>query len=182
MLAATGAARLYVADLDALLGTGANLAVVAGLVQSLPGVEVWLDNGCRPGEVGPAGVRTVYGTESLDETLHGAGLELGSNAVLSLDYRGQRPLGPGLHLLGGTAWPRDIIIMDLACVGREQGFNASRLREHRGRYPGHCWFVGGGIRSARDLATATEAGASGALVATALHRGHLRAGDVPADR
>jgi HisA/HisF family protein len=67
--------QLYVADLDALLGKPPQVAILQSLLQSMPGLELWLDAGfayagaaetLRAG-LGAAGQRivAVFGSESL---------------------------------------------------------------------------------------------------------------------
>jgi uncharacterized protein related to proFAR isomerase len=67
--------QLYVADLDALQGGAVQVDVLAGLLQALPGVELWLDAGLADAPAGEAlrarlaphagRIVLVYGSESL---------------------------------------------------------------------------------------------------------------------
>ena len=50
------AGQLYVADLDALQGGAVQLAVLATLLQALPGVELWLDAGLADAAAGASRV------------------------------------------------------------------------------------------------------------------------------
>jgi uncharacterized protein related to proFAR isomerase len=48
------ARQLYVADLDALQGGAAQVAVLAELLGALPGIELWLDAGLADASAGQA--------------------------------------------------------------------------------------------------------------------------------
>jgi len=45
LLALTGSPSLYIADLDAIAGTGNHFELVRGISDALPGVTVWIDAG-----------------------------------------------------------------------------------------------------------------------------------------
>src|SRR3989304_657713 len=45
LLAATGSSVLYIADLDAILGSGNHFELVRGLAYALPDAVVWIDAG-----------------------------------------------------------------------------------------------------------------------------------------
>jgi len=94
--------RLYVADLDALLGQGGQDTIVRQIRRRLPQLELWLDDavdgaaGLRRRSLNPAGL-PVVGSESLATPfpLHGCGARpFGGQPVLSLDFMGARLLGP----------------------------------------------------------------------------------------
>ena len=109
--------------------------------------------------------------------------------MLSLDLRGGRLLSPDPALAGlaaadalarfADAGAREAIVLDLARVGSGEGpgrdaAGASCTR----RFPDVELLAGGGVRDAADLRALAAAGASGALVATALHGGAIGAGEL----
>ncbi len=69
LLAITGSPALYVADLDAILGTGNHFDMCRELADALPGTDLWIDAGF--GDVTdcafwlPLGANLVVGSESL---------------------------------------------------------------------------------------------------------------------
>ena len=102
--------------------------------------------------------------------------------VLSLDLRGGRLLSPdpALAALGARrtrsracadAGVREAIVLDLARVGSGEGPDVALLAALRARFPEVELLAGGGVRDAADLRALADAGAAGALVATALHSG-----------
>jgi phosphoribosylformimino-5-aminoimidazole carboxamide ribotide isomerase len=185
---ALGLDELYVADLDAIAGGPAHLEIIAALARE---ARVMVDAGTtgaadarRLLQLGAA--RVVIGTETL---VHRAALQrlraelADAPLVLSVDQRAGRVLSPdpelarlgaaeALHRLGSSD-VREVIVLDLARVGSGSGPDIALLRELAARFPEVELLAGGGVRDVADLWALAEAGASGALVATALHSGAI---------
>jgi phosphoribosylformimino-5-aminoimidazole carboxamide ribotide isomerase len=184
----SGSDRLYIADLDALLGGVAQIHLLRRLIAALPGLRLWLDAGWRDAdaaralwaELGDAGeaIDPVYASEALRDTAALAGCfadgdGLGRRALLSLDRRGGQRLDPAGCWQRPDLWPARVIVMTLERVGSGTGPDLATLGELRGRAPGRAYFGAGGLRQAEDLRSAAAAGAAGWLVASALHDGGL---------
>jgi len=177
-------AVLYIADLDAIQGGAAHVAVLRELLQDQPDLCLWLDAGfAEPGAVralraaiGPAAarVRPVYGSESLASAAALDELALDPDAILSLDSRLERPLDPSGSWQRPQAWPRTVIVMTLDRVGAGSGPDLGTFARLRALAPDRSWIGAGGVRDAADLRAAGEAGAAGWLVASALHDGTLQ--------
>jgi phosphoribosylformimino-5-aminoimidazole carboxamide ribotide isomerase len=185
---ALGLDELYVADLDAIAGGPAQREVLAALGHE---ARVMVDAGVSEIaavrsllELGAA--RVVIGTETLADlaALERLRAELrDAPLALSLDLRAGRVLSPDGELarLGaGEALARlshsgvrEVIVLDFARVGSGAGPDVALVRELRARFPELELLAGGGVRDLADLRALTEAGASGALVATALHSGAI---------
>ena len=183
-----GLDELYVADLDAIAGGPAHSEIIAALARE---VRVMVDAGVtgvaearRLLELGAA--RVVIGTETLvhEAALQGLRAELADGPlVLSLDQREGRVLSPDPELarLGaaealarlGSSGVREVIVLDLARVGSGSGPDVALVRELAVRFPEVELLAGGGVRDVADLCALAEAGAAGALVATALHSGAI---------
>ena len=73
-------------------------------------------------------------------------------------------------------------MLDLARVGSGEGPDVTLLGELHARFPDVELLAGGGVRDAADLRALAAAGASGALVATALHGGAIAADELHALR
>ncbi len=186
LAAHTGSARLYVADLDALMGGVPQLDVIRALLEQDPARELWLDAGVADAAaaralfdaLGPLAARLVpvFGSESLRsrEALAGCLEAAGRDrAVLSLDRRDGARLDPAGCWDAPELWPARVIVMTLERVGADSGPDLDTLAEVRRRAP-QAFLVGaGGIRHAADLAAAEAAGAGAWLVASALHDGRL---------
>lgn len=178
---------LYMADLDGIAGLAPNLAVVRRLADELPDMALWVDHGAATaGEVEAvleAHPRStvVIGSETLGEAERLVEIQRrhGERIALSLDFKGDAFLGPAALLERTQCWPRRIIVMTLAAVGRDAGPDLARVREITARAgPGRQVFAAGGVRGKADCAALAGAGASGVLVASALHAGKLEAGDL----
>ncbi|MDR5761715.1 HisA/HisF-related TIM barrel protein [Caballeronia sp. LZ035] len=191
LLAVTGAAVLYVADLGAIMQRGSHEAVLAELCDALGGeVEIWLDAGftaCGPMRAcveriaglsrasSRAAIVPVFGTETLlDEGALAEASACGFEPVLSLDYRGGRALGAlGAERGESTWWPERVIVMTLDHVGAEAGVDLDTFSAVRALAGERVVIGAGGVRHRDDLALAAQCGASGWLVASALHDGTL---------
>lgn len=167
---------LYVADLDAILDRGDHDAVLEGLRRRFPDLGLWLDRGfASPAEAGDwqkRGLgRAVLGSESLNEIPEAGTMPPGG--ILSLDFRASGFVGPGGLEQAPARWPADVILMTLGRVGMGGGPDLDLLARYRGLAPEIRFHAAGGVRHAGDLEALAAAGASGVLLASALHDGHL---------
>jgi phosphoribosylformimino-5-aminoimidazole carboxamide ribotide isomerase len=180
LLSLTQSRALYIADLDAIEGTGAHAEIIAALAERWPGIELWVDQGiAAPAAalaLARAGVVPVLGSESLAdaETAKEVLAQLGPKGlVLSLDYRGERFLGPPALEAESALWPGRVIVMSLGRVGTDAGPDLAGLELTRKRAGDRSVFAAGGLRDLADIHRLAAAGIAGALVATALHEGRL---------
>jgi len=128
------------------------------------------------------GTETLAGRAALDQLL--ADVPAGV-AILSVDLRDGRLLSSDPQLAGLAAPEalarlrhpglREVIVLDLARVGSGAGPDVELIAELHGAFGDLELLAGGGVRDADDLRALDAAGASGALVATALHRGVIGA-------
>lgn len=178
-------AVIYVADLDGIEGRGADTTLLKLLAADHPGAEVWADQGAKSAdEIAAAlacpGVSAVIGSET------GAGPEelaalkgrFGDRVILSLDFRGDGFVGDPALLANPACWPKRVIAMTLARVGRGAGPDLMRIGDLKRRSPASVVYAAGGVRNRADLVSARSAGASGALIASALHAQTLTAGEL----
>jgi phosphoribosylformimino-5-aminoimidazole carboxamide ribotide isomerase len=191
---ALGARELYVADLDAIERgiDEADRDAVAAIAAA--GAPVWLDVGVSSVESARAAVglgvsMVVIGLETLTsfEALREICMAIGSRrAAFSIDLRAGRPVV--LPNVDHAAWSAttiaeraaaagvaSMIVLDLARVGTSSGTDVRLMRTVRDAVPGVALFAGGGVRSEADIAALDRAGCDGALVATALLNGRIRA-------
>ena len=180
--------ELYVADLDAIGGATAQYA----MHRSLSRVSCsWIDAGVRSGAdacalIDAGADRVVVGLETMPSfaALREIVLQLGADRVVfSLDLRDRLPLTQvdALRAMGPRELARravdagteTVIVLDLARVGSGAGVDDAMLVELRAALPGVDLIAGGGVRDRADLDRLAAAGANGALVATAVHRGAL---------
>jgi phosphoribosylformimino-5-aminoimidazole carboxamide ribotide isomerase len=175
---------LYLADLDAITGAGDNRALIDAIAAALPETTLWVDAGLSDRSSlaqtsGQPTLRPVIGSETLSDV--GLLADPGcASAVLSLDRHRGRLLAPAGLETGLDAWHGDVILMGLDRVGSGGGPDLTRLARDRRRLPGCRLYAAGGVRNADDLWRLADAGAAGALVASALHDGTLTAEDAAA--
>lgn len=175
----------YVADLDAIMGTGDNEAVLRRLNAEFPTAVFWVDNGVADlsaarnwldAELG----HLVLGSESQRDMALVEHLSRHDRVLLSLDFRDQAFQGPQELLRQPALWPLRLIVMTLARVGSGAGPDFDRLCAIRDIAAGREIYAAGGVRDRADLAALWRADIAGALVATSLHDGRLRGDDLEA--
>ena len=182
--------RLYLADLDAILGKSTNFALYQR-IKTETSLDFMVDAGIaetiKAEKLLNAGVsKIVIGTEtlrSLDFVNQAVKFFGEDRVVVSIDLkRGEVmsvseniksinpiPLAQTLEKIGVS----QIILLDLDRVGTEHGANLEVLKGVLKKTKVKL-LVGGGIRSIQDLEQLKNLGVSGALVATALHNGKLK--------
>jgi len=176
---------LYVADLDAIEGKRDNLATLGRLRAEFPQLEMWIDNGAADEAAlealtGAGLGAPVIGSESQRDGALVASHRDSRRVVLSLDFRGEAFQGPPGILAEPALWPRRDIVMTLARVGAGAGPDLKRLAAIRSIAENREIYAAGGVRDAADLKALKAAGASGALIATALHERRIVRADLEA--
>ena len=186
LLAVSEAPALYIADLDAIEGVGNHFELCRDLSSALPQTALWIDAGfsnvtdCAFWL--PLGATLVIGTESLRfaEDWQELRATFGESLMLSLDFDAEGQRGPAALFAEPAHWPERIIAMSLDRVGTGDGPDLERCAA--------SWNAPGRDRSTPPAACATsatlkppaEAGAGGALIATALHRGAITQNEIAA--
>jgi len=185
-----GLDELYVADLDAIVGTGENSATIAALArEGRVMVDAGVSDPARARALLDLGAhRVIVGTETLPgpDALVRLLAELPDGAlVLSIDLREGRLLSPDPQLAGLPALDalsrlhrtglREAIVLDLARVGSGSGPDVALIAAIHAAFGDLELLAGGGVRDVEDLRALDAAGAAGALVATAVHRGVIGA-------
>lgn len=171
----------YIADLNALSGTGNHNQLITKITALFPGKEFWLDNGSLQNtsfEIQAVNLRQVIGSESIDEESVRSIKSLRNGFVLSLDFLNSDFLGAKHLLANPSLWPNDIIMMALDRVGSNLGPDIAKLRSFCRNYPGRNFIAAGGIRNRDDLISLAEIGIKQALVASAMHSGALNSRDL----
>jgi len=175
---------LYIADLDAIQGTGNHHAILVAIRAAFPEQELWVDSGISGGRAVSDWVAAdlgspVIGSESLrhESALRDVLTQLRESVswVLSMDFRADAFLGPAGLLEDPSLWPGRVLAMNLARVGSQLGPDLQLINRLARTAPNCEVFAAGGVRDVTDLEAAAAAGAAGALIATALHDGRIGA-------
>lgn len=190
-----GISELYVADLDAIQGRSLNRPAIEGLRQA--GFRLSIDAGFQTLEqmeslAGDSGDTVILGLESLPrlELLEQAVERFGLNRVLfSLDLKHGQPLARSSELASVSAVEvirrvldvgcRRLLILDLADVGTGQGTSTIELCRHARQLDRdiEIW-TGGGVSGQDDLQRLSREPIDRVLVASALHDGRIKAGEL----
>lgn len=169
---------IYVADLDAIRGGAPQSAVVAALERAFPQLRFWIDAGFADDRRIDAFLAScrglcVLGSESQTHATLVARWRHEPRIVLSLDWRGDQPLGPAELFQCPALWPSRIIVMTLARVGTGRGPDFGALQAVREAAGDAEVYAAGGVRDAADLRALARLGCAGVLVASALHDGRI---------
>jgi phosphoribosylformimino-5-aminoimidazole carboxamide ribotide isomerase len=172
---------IYIADLNAITDQGDHNRLIAEVLRRFPQITFWIDRGYQTydGNLKPqANYLPVLGSESYREDDIAELKAFDNNFVLSLDYSHADILGAARLFSDPTFWPKNIIIMTLERVGSNQGPDLNKLTEFCRQYPDKNFIAAGGVRNKQDCVLLSKAGIHQALVASALHSGAIKAGDM----
>jgi phosphoribosylformimino-5-aminoimidazole carboxamide ribotide isomerase len=169
---------LYIADLDGIEGRGENTGLPQHLRDAAGVEEVWVDNGAASiPDAAPSLVCQVLGSESLANGIPPE-MRPSRDWILSLDFRGDEFQGRRDILDEADAWPDRVIVMTLARVGVNEGPDFAQLKSIIARAGKRKVFAAGGVRGRDDLLALRDTGAAGVLIASALHDGKIKTGDL----
>ena len=177
-------ATLYVADLDAIAGTGNNRPALERLRRAFPGLGLWVDSGVADEASARAWLAQGLGdlvvgseTQRDPDIIERLG-DVAERAILSLDFRHDRFLGPPGLRAEARFWPSRVIVMTLGRVGSDRGPDLDLLAQIQAPAPAVRLFAAGGVRDVGDLTQLASRGVAGALVATALHLGRIDGAEI----
>lgn len=170
---------IYIADIDAIQHTGSHAELIAYLCQQYPHIYWWVDSGNTLMPSLP-NCHMVIGSECIAnmETYDALREKTGDECVLSLDSLDGKALGLTELHTQPALWPKRVICMSLNAVGSGHGADLPRIRSLQSLNPAAAVYAAGGIRNSTDLTHLKAQGVAGALVATALHQGHITGSDI----
>jgi phosphoribosylformimino-5-aminoimidazole carboxamide ribotide isomerase len=190
----TGCKEIYIADLDAILKKGNNSKVFPLLKQQ--GVSLIVDAAANDiasvKRVIMAGAdRVIIGSETLSDIDQLTEIKdeiNGDNLIFSMDiFKGAVLSGAeGLNGIDPVKAMAKVvgkginrfIILTLDLVGSGEGPDAELVKGVRKAFPMVKLISGGGVKSPVHLDQLKAAGADSVLVATALHMGWIKRGDI----
>lgn len=168
----------YIADLDAIMGVGDNMQAVLQCQQHFPQINFWVDAGVKQANqlqaLKKSGLTGVIGSENMADFKQYQALQVIKNkAVLSLDFNKAGFMGNSALLEQVEEWPDQLIAMTLAQVGSYAGLDIEQLEKLKSRAGARQLYAAGGTRNIEDLKLLASKKLAGALVASALHDGHI---------
>lgn len=176
--------QLYIADLSAIQKRNNHQGIIADIKAHYPHLQIWLDAGISCANDlntwQKPELNWVIGSESLrklDDYLNLKKL-CGENHVLSLDFAAQGYQGPSELIKESTYWPDKVIAMTLSQIGSDSGPDSQILAQLINRSNGQKIYAAGGARHTMDVQQLKEMGASGALIASALHNQQITSAEL----
>ncbi len=201
-----GAEKLYIADLDAIMGNGNNFKLIKEL-----DIYKMVDFGIRD-KKDLEHIRNlklcdkiIVGTETLSDIKllninenEFIKIENNSNVtdknknknknnnlytnvqdiIISLDFKDGKLLNYKLeYILNNINKNIPLIVLDISSVGTKKGINKNLVNKILDETKNPI-YIGGGIKDENDLKEAYELGVDGVLIATAIHSGILNLRDI----
>lgn len=175
----SGYKRIYVADLDAIAGTGTNLDLVRQMNQIIP---VMLDSGVNDVESAKKILdnveKVIIATEtlkSLEDLYEIFSKSLKKDLIMSVDVKdgcihGKHITADFHDILEkiGQIKPVEVILLDISRVGTGRGVDHQLIGSFQGLET--KLIIGGGVTN-KDIIELNELGVQNFLVGTALHAG-----------
>lgn len=137
---------------------------VDAAIQSTVELQAWQHTGARP-ILASEGLQTMTAYRTLQQQAE--------DAILSLDFFADGYHGPAALPGNPAQWQPQTIIMSLPKVGARQGPDLARMASMRALSQDCQLYAAGGVRHAADVTALQQIGASGVLLASALHQQQL---------
>ncbi|HTY90721.1 MAG TPA: HisA/HisF-related TIM barrel protein [Methanocella sp.] len=170
----------YIADLDRIMGVGDNLAAIktlSGMTRTM--ADIGVSSVADFDLAGSVSGSVVVGTET-------APLDViercqGPRAIVSLDMKNGKMMGQDPAFQAGPMQVLKllnrfeigaVILLDVGRVGSGAGVDAQFVTSAVSASK-HAIILGGGVRGVEDLELLETCGASGAIVASAVHDGRI---------
>ncbi|WP_457611957.1 HisA/HisF family protein [Methanocaldococcus sp.] len=160
-----GVSKIYIADLDKIMGRGDNF----NLIKKIDFINKMVDVGIKDekdfkkaknlGEI-------IVGTETLKD------ISLLKKAIVSLDFKDGKLLNYNLDFILNNLGNKPVIILDISNVGTQRGLNRELIKDIKDRIDNPI-YVGGGIRDLKDIEFCYSIDVEGVLIGTAIHKGIL---------
>jgi phosphoribosylformimino-5-aminoimidazole carboxamide ribotide isomerase len=165
----------YIADLNAIKDEGNNNQIISSLLEQYPQICFWLDAGSYsyPYPTSQSQLRQITASETNINRVQLYTHENRANPILSLDFFSDGYKGDKEILENPDCWPEDIIVMSLNRVGLNKGPDFLQFEKIKALSPNKRFYISGGVRNEDDLDRAKKIGASGILLASALHNGKI---------
>jgi phosphoribosylformimino-5-aminoimidazole carboxamide ribotide isomerase len=171
---------IYIADLDAIQGTGSHRELIIELALRYKQCEFWLDTGIKAIQNHQAifqtnNIKLILGSENrLSEESLSTFIKNNPDLLLSLDFKNTELIENAYLLQKPSLWPKQIIIMMLDRVGSNKGIDMSHLNKIIQLGNNNDFYAAGGVKNIDDLnQLKSSTSIKGVLLATALHNGAI---------
>ena len=160
-----GVSKIYIADLDKIMGRGDNF----NLIKKIDFINKMVDVGVKDEEDFKKAKNlgeVIVGTETLKD------ISLLKKAIVSLDFKDGKLLNYNLDFILNNLGNKPVIILDISNVGTQRGLNRELIKDIKDRIDNPI-YVGGGIRDLKDIEFCYSIDVEGVLIGTAIHKGIL---------
>ncbi len=170
---------IYIADIDAIQGTGSHSRLIEQLCSQYPKITWWVDSG-KSFSLRANNLLNIIGSESIAKADEFGQMrqKLNQSFILSLDYLDGKPLGLSQAHADCKLWPPQVICMTLNAVGSNQGPDLLRIQSLQRLSKQSAVYAAGGVRDLTDLKLLKAHRIAGVLIATALHSGKISAHEI----
>ena len=176
--------NIYIADLDAIQGTGNHLQLLGDIAIRHTTCEFWVDAGIdflkqKRLFTDKRNIKPVLGSENKVTEMEFTNLiKANPEIILSLDFSKTGFVENTYLLKSSKLWPENVIVMMLHRVGTGKGIDQECLTRIQQLSTHSNIFVAGGISNRSDLIQLKDKGIAGALLATSLHNGMITREDL----
>jgi HisA/HisF family protein len=183
-----GIRKIYIADLDAILGNGSNLEDIKVIKEQYPDLEIILDAAFAENNSPIPYLKdfldyAVIATETVASFSFLKKLEeFNSRIIISIDLKAGNLIhnikewqDKNLEYIIGELTNfgiENFIILDLANVGTAVGIS-KYIKELKSNFPKLNFITGGGVKDYRDIKELKRMKFSGVLIASAFHNGSI---------
>ncbi len=169
---------IYIADLDAIRFGKKEVDLYLELSQAHPQINFYIDAGITDQQswlflATNSNVYPVIGSETLRDITWLDDVRVREKSILSLDFKQGEFLGDEALLKSPKLWPRQIIAMNLDCIGSQLGPDLNLLADLKSKTLNCDIIAAGGVRTEQDLITLQQQGIKQILIASALHDGRI---------
>jgi len=175
---------IYIADLDAIQGTGNQDKLIKKLALYYKQCEFWVDAGMKPihnrqSDNTGRNIKYVIGSENkLPIESFTTLIKNNSDILLSLDFSEYGLIENSYLLRDATTWPKRVIVMMLHRIGLNKGIDMQCLNNILKLGKNNDIYTAGGVRDINDLQQLNSSRVKGVLLATALHNGSITRDDL----
>ncbi len=164
-----GAKKVYIADLNAILGNGNNLDII----KKIDFLYKIVDFGIRDRKDYEK-VREFFTPIIATETVKDISLFKEKDIFISLDFKNGKLLNYNLEdIINIINKNVPLIVLDISSVGSQRGVNIDLVNKII-NIVNNPVYVGGGVKGEEDIKTLEDLGVTGVLVGTAIHKGIIK--------
>ena len=165
--------KIYIADLNAIMGKNNNFKIIKKIIKKFPKIEFWVDFGIKDflnfKQFKDKKFKIIVGSETIKNVkeLQKINKNKEEEIILSLDFKKNNFLGPKILVKNKSLWPKKTIFMLLDNIGKKKKPNLGNLKKIN--FNKNFFYIAGGVSSNDDLLFFKKNGFKGIILSTAIH-------------